>query len=141
MDLNTNLNWWNGAGWLIPSVADSVLTQGTPTLGNGTNHVTAGTAAGNRSAAGTGTSSWGQSPNANQSYVTPSQVPSTYTNYLATCNTYLFIRGQPLGNGSHTLFRPRGRSDQLNRANTFICRGLVLNAIVGLLKFGLLTCT
>jgi hypothetical protein len=41
-----NLNWYDGTGWRLGTVADTALTAGVPVMGDGTNHVTAGTATG-----------------------------------------------------------------------------------------------
>jgi hypothetical protein len=46
IDAAGNLNWYSGAAWSLGAAADSVLTAGIPVLGNGANHVTAGTATG-----------------------------------------------------------------------------------------------
>jgi hypothetical protein len=46
IDSSGNLNWYDGTSWRLGTVADTVLTAGVPVLGDGTNHVTAGTATG-----------------------------------------------------------------------------------------------
>jgi hypothetical protein len=46
IDGTGNLNWFDGAAWRLGTVADTTLTAGVPVLGDGTNHVTAGSATG-----------------------------------------------------------------------------------------------
>jgi hypothetical protein len=41
-----NFNWYDGTAWRLGTVADTVLAAGIPVMGDGTNHVTAGTATG-----------------------------------------------------------------------------------------------
>ena len=49
IDPNGNLNWYNGAGWQLGTVADTGLPAGAPVIGNGANHVTAATTTGSGS--------------------------------------------------------------------------------------------
>jgi hypothetical protein len=49
VDSTGNLNWNDGSGWRLGTVADSVLTAGVPVVGNGANHVTAGNTTGSGS--------------------------------------------------------------------------------------------
>ena len=48
-DPTGNLNWYDGAGWRLGTVADTSLPAGTPVIGNGANHITAATATGSGS--------------------------------------------------------------------------------------------
>ncbi|MBV9745157.1 MAG: hypothetical protein JO099_15455, partial [Acidobacteriia bacterium] len=59
-----NLNWYDGAGWRLGTVADSVLPVGVPVLGNGANHLTAGTVT------GTGSSVMSNAPVINNPVIT-----------------------------------------------------------------------
>jgi hypothetical protein len=46
IDGTGNLNWYDGIAWRLGTIADTALTAGVPVMGDGTNHVTAGTATG-----------------------------------------------------------------------------------------------
>jgi hypothetical protein len=46
IDGSGNLNWYDGTAWRLGTVADSPLTAGVPVMGDGANHVTAGSATG-----------------------------------------------------------------------------------------------
>jgi hypothetical protein len=46
IDPNGNLNWYNGTGWRLATVADTALTTGAPVVGDGNNHVTSGSVTG-----------------------------------------------------------------------------------------------
>ncbi len=46
IDGTGNLNWFDGIAWRLGTVADNSLTAGIPVLGDGTNHVMAGSATG-----------------------------------------------------------------------------------------------
>ncbi len=46
IDGTGNLNWYDGTRWRLGTVADTTLTAGVPIMGDGTNHITAGTATG-----------------------------------------------------------------------------------------------
>jgi hypothetical protein len=45
-DPSGNLNWYDGTGWRLGTVADTVLTSSAPIVGNGANHVTTGSVTG-----------------------------------------------------------------------------------------------
>jgi hypothetical protein len=49
VDPNGNLNWYDGTGWRLGTVADTTLTAGAPVFGNGNNHVTVGNTTGSGS--------------------------------------------------------------------------------------------
>jgi hypothetical protein len=49
IDGSGNLEWYNGSGWVLGAAADTTLTAGAPVVGNGTNHLTLGTATGSGS--------------------------------------------------------------------------------------------
>jgi hypothetical protein len=49
VDSTGNLRWYDGSGWRLGTVADTVLTPGAPVLGNGNNHVTVGNTTGSGS--------------------------------------------------------------------------------------------
>jgi hypothetical protein len=46
IDGSGNLNWYDGISWRLGAVADTPLPAGIPVMGDGTNHVTAGSATG-----------------------------------------------------------------------------------------------
>jgi hypothetical protein len=49
IDPTGNLNWYDGTGWRLGTVADAALTAGTPVVGDGANHVTTGSVTGSGS--------------------------------------------------------------------------------------------
>jgi hypothetical protein len=49
IDSTGNFNWFDGTSWRLGTVADMSLTAGIPVMGNGNNHVTAGSATGSGS--------------------------------------------------------------------------------------------
>jgi hypothetical protein len=46
IDGTGNFNWYDGTAWRLGTVADTALPAGVPVMGDGNNHVTAGTATG-----------------------------------------------------------------------------------------------
>jgi hypothetical protein len=49
VDPTGNLDWYDGFGWRLGTVADTTLTAGAPIFGNGANHVTVGNTTGSGS--------------------------------------------------------------------------------------------